>query len=356
MFPETFAETNIRRFTFEGDYVFDPFSGRGTTLFQSLLMGRQAVATDTNPVAFCITGAKAHVPALRTVLEEVARLRKRYEDVSGQVLEKERRMLPPFFQRAFSPCTLDELLFLRRVLDWRHNFVHRFIAAMALGSLHGEMDGSSSYFSNQMPRTISPKPKYSLEYWERRNLWPPERKVFQLLKDRAAMRLSNGAPAIRGRVALLDARSAASVFHDLKGKIKAIITSPPYLDVTNSEEDQWLRLWFLGYEPRPTYRQLSKDDRHRGKKRYWEFLQEVWLGIAPLVQSRATLVCRIGAKNIEPKEIGESLLMSVRKAFPKSRLLSRPVVSQLTRRQTDTFRPGSKGCLFEIDYRIDLPE
>ena len=41
-----------------GDVIPDPFCGRGTTPFQSLLMGRTAIACDVNPVAYCITRAK----------------------------------------------------------------------------------------------------------------------------------------------------------------------------------------------------------------------------------------------------------------------------------------------------------
>src|SRR3990172_1169324 len=51
MFPETFAQKHIEKFTEPGDYVYDPFSGRGTTLLQALLMNRRAAASDINPVA-----------------------------------------------------------------------------------------------------------------------------------------------------------------------------------------------------------------------------------------------------------------------------------------------------------------
>lgn len=37
------------------------------------------------------------------------------------------------------------------------------------------------------------------------------------------------------------------------GSVRCVITSPPYLDVTNFEEDQWLRLWFQGGPPKPTW-------------------------------------------------------------------------------------------------------
>ena len=60
MFPETFVEEWVGRLTKRGDLVVDPFCGRGTTPFQSLLMGRRAFAVDISPVAYCITHAKTN--------------------------------------------------------------------------------------------------------------------------------------------------------------------------------------------------------------------------------------------------------------------------------------------------------
>ena len=51
MFPEEFARNHIENLTDKGDLVLDPFSGRGTTLLQALLMERNALAADINPVA-----------------------------------------------------------------------------------------------------------------------------------------------------------------------------------------------------------------------------------------------------------------------------------------------------------------
>ncbi len=49
------------------------------------------------------------------------------------------------------------------------------------------------------------------------------------------------------------------------------------------------------------------------------------------------------------------LARSVREVIPKASFLERPIVSRIRKRQTEYFRPGSKGCLFEIDYCISLP-
>jgi len=350
MFPESFVAEQVSSHTKPGDIIFDPFSGRGTTVLQSLLMGRRAIALDINPVAYCISRAKADVPPLCDVLDEIAALESAYKNADAEALEAIRCGLPRFYRRAFYHSTLRELLFLRASLKWRVNPVHCFISALALGCLHGEKGKPFQYFSNQMPRTISTKPDYSVRYWEAHNLWPERRKVFSTLRRRAAYRLCGDVPKLRGEVKMGDARDGAKHFPHLQTSAAMVLTSPPYLDVTSYEEDQWLRMWFLGYPERPSYRKISKDDRHTSGPAYWRFLSDVWSGISPLLRDRAVIVCRLGAKGVKKGDLTRNIMNSMRRAFPGARLTKEPLLSRIRGRQTECFRPGSEGCLYEVDY------
>lgn len=355
MFPESFVERYVGQLTSEGDYTFDPFSGRGTTVLQSLLMRRGAAAVDINPVAFCISAAKACVPELATIQARITNLENAFLRSNTARLVAEASQLPEFFHYAFRPSVLVVILFLRKRLRWRSSAVDRFIAALLLGCLHGEMDKSSSYLSNQMPRTISTKPEYSVRYWKKRKLHPPKRAVFSLLRMRAEYRLSTGRPASQGLVTMGDARDSGHLLAPLNGRVRAVITSPPYFNVTSYEEDQWLRLWFLGNQPSPTYRAISTDDRHCSSESYWEFLSDVWEGVSPLVcERKAYLVCRLAAKNVTRSELTERLYDSVLRAFPRAYLTGRPIVSKIRNKQSKYFRPGAKGCFFELDYLFSL--
>jgi len=153
---------------------------------------------------------------------------------------------------------------------------------------------------------------------------------------------------------MTDVREAGKKLRALTGKIAAIITSPPYFDVTSSEEDQWLRLWFLGNEPHPTYGKISSDDRYGRRDGYWNFLTEAWAGIASLVRPDAVLVCRLGGTGMQQSEITRGLTTSLKKTFPEAHLIGRPKKTQLRRRQTPSFRPGSLGCRFEVDHIFRL--
>ncbi|MBM4163287.1 MAG: DNA methylase [Lentisphaerae bacterium] len=355
MFPESFVREQVETYSSPGDWVFDPFCGRGTTVLESLLCGRQVAGSDINPVAVCVSRAKAERPTLEAVTERLASLEDLFSrDRPGKV-ETERKALPPFFRRAFHHATLRELLFLRSELDWRDSVTDGFISALVVGSLHGEMDRSNAYFSNQMPRTICLKPDYSLRYWNQHRLFPRRRHVFDMLRQKAELRLIDlPGDCGTGMVKNSDARRASAVFDNLHGQVKLVVTSPPYLNVTRYEEDQWLRLWFLGGDPRPTYGQVSRDDRHESVESYWRFIAESWRGLAPLLADGARLVLRLGAIGMSQDDLTVGLHTTVKATWPRARPLTAPKRSAIVGRQAKNFLPSSKGCLFEMDYAYAL--
>lgn len=350
MFPAGFVRKQVEAHSEKGDWVFDPFCGRGTTILESLLLGRKSAGSDINPVAVCVSRAKADRPSLNEVLKRIDNLQEHYAETTPVHWEQVRLSLPAFFRRAFFPTTLREILFLRATLDWRKSRAECFITALILGSLHGEMDRSKSYFSNQMPRTICLKPDYSLRYWRRNKLFPKKRKVFEMLRQKAEYRLKEVPDCGKGRIKLVDARQTSLRFRNLHDKVALVVTSPPYLKVTRYEEDQWLRLWFLGGDPRPTYGKISKDDRHETGRKYWQFLKESWIGLRPLMKDSAKIAIRLGAIGLDQEEMTSELTLSIKSAFPKAHMLGKPKRSQIIGRQAKSFLPKSKGCLFEMDY------
>jgi hypothetical protein len=349
MFPEQAVADWLDKSTRPGQTILDPFSGRGTAPFQALLMDRKPIGADINPVAFVLTGAKVDCPAQASVN---ARLRALCQEYDPDVFDAEREAQPTFFKRAFHHTTLRQLLYLRESLDWKQSRVDRFITALALGSLHGEKT-SQRYFSNQMPRTISTKPAYSLKYWRERNLWPDKRDVFEILRWATKFRYKTPPPEQRGSAYLSDIRSLGTSAPELIGSVDCVVTSPPYFDVTNFEEDQWLRLWFLGGPPHPTHGRISTDDRYGDLNKYWAFLCNAWQNLRPLLKNRSTFICRIGGRSFVAEALQEAFTASTQFLASKAKLCWKQI-SYLQRRQTDHFRPGTTGCRFELDLCFDL--
>lgn len=345
MFPEDFVAKHVLAYTKRGDWVFDPFSGRGTTVFESLLNSRPAAGTDINPVAACVAGAKADPPTLNAVLNRLKELEGEHR--SQPVMDNPSE----FFEWCFHPKTYSELLSLRSNLKWQTSKVDRFIAAVVLGCLHGESHKTPNCLSNRMPRTISTKPQYSVNWWKERGLRPPERATFDIVKAMARFRLNGDVPSITGQVKLRDAREASRAFPSLKEKVALIVTSPPYLDTTDYNEDQWLRLWFLGGAEQP-HRGVNKDDRHTRLESYWDFLSETWEGLEALVRHGTHVVVRIGGTRVPKEDLLEGLLSSLNAGLAgyKVQGLNPGSTTEIRNRQTNVFRPGTSRQRFEHDF------
>jgi DNA methylase len=348
MFPEAFVRRNVLAWSRREDIILDPFCGRGTTVFESLLNGRRAIGCDINPVAFCLSKAKADPPALADILDRLVDLETR----SRRFAPKTPEVGDEFFTLCFHEETLRQLLFLKSKIDWRKERADCFIAAVALGCLHGESHRTELCFSNRMPRTISTKPAYSVRWWRAKGCLPPKRDVFSILRTAAEYRYESPLPPLKGRVVEGDARRACTLLRSYRKKVKLVITSPPYLDITDYHEDQWLRLWFLGGPSKPVTGQ-GKDDRHRRIDAYWQFLREAWAGIAPLLHDSAQVVIRIGGSRLGEEELRMGLLDSLNSTGYKFKL-TESRQTDIKNGQRRIFQAVPAAASVEHDFRFRL--
>ena len=345
MFPETFVEKHLAASRFNG-VVFDPFCGRGTTIFEALLKGRKAAGCDLHPVAVCITGAKCNPPKRGEALARIDELEASLSVLPPASLSEK---MAEFFAACFQEDTYEEVRFLRANLDWRNDRTDCFIAALCLGALHGESHRSQNYFSNRMPRTISTKPAYSVRWWDKHGYVAPRRDVFGILRHLIDFRFRTPPPGSRGEVIESDARKANVAFPHLEGKVTDIITSPPYLDTTNYREDQWLRLWFLGEPAKST--QARDDGRHYKRTLYWNFLKEAWEGAAPLLAPQARIVVRIGGRKLSKEEMFVSLSASLKDATGRLvQSVDDGVTTPVKRTQANSFRGAKVSPTVEHDF------
>jgi hypothetical protein len=350
MFPEAFAEQWLAKLSKPGDLVLDPFCGRGTLPFQALLMDRRAIGCDTNPVAYCISKAKTNVPSQWRVLRRIQELE---ESFGRRTVRREVEQLPTFFRYAYDADTLHQIVFLRSQLRHRISLVDGMIAALVLGSLHGEADKSDRFLSNQMPHTISTKPEYSIRFWRKRRQRAPKRDAFELLRRQAEYRYESAPPKERGLILHTDMRELPRFAERFEGPVRCVVTSPPYFDVTNYAEDQWLRVWFLGGPPEPKKQEFSRDDRHGNIDQYWIMLADMWRALSLVLDKNANVVIRLGATRIRPERLVAGLEGVAKVANRRIRLVD-SCVSEIVKRQTESFRPGSKGCRVEVDCHFHI--
>ena len=247
MFPTSFADDVVAQFTEPGDWVLDPFAGRGTAVYSAAIAHRHGVGIELNPVGWLYGATKLAVAPGEAV---EARLREIERAVSPRPPSAD--ALPEFFTWCFSERVLAFLVTARAMLDWRASGVDRTLMALILVYLHGKHDAS---LSNQMRQTKAMAPRYAVNWWRERELKPPALDPGEFLRDRIAWRYARGVPAVeRSHMFLGDCTRSvdglASRWSEREIKpAKLLLTSPPYFKLTNYHYDQWLRLWLLGGPP-----------------------------------------------------------------------------------------------------------
>ena len=168
MFPTSFADDVVARFTEPGDWVLDPFAGRGTAVYSAAIADRHGVGIELNRVGWLYGATKLGVAA-RELVE--ARLREVEGATPARLSEID--PLPPFFTWCFSERVLAFLLAARSMLNWRTSKTDRTLMAFILVYLHGKRDAA---LSNQMRQTKAMAPRYAVNWWRERDLKPPARR------------------------------------------------------------------------------------------------------------------------------------------------------------------------------------
>jgi hypothetical protein len=328
MYPLNFPLRVLTEYGREGDWVIDPFCGRGTTNFAARLRKMPSVGIDSSPVAAALAQAKLASAAPSRVVASARTILKSAGDPSSVPTGE-------FWKLAYHEHTLVQLCQLREaLLDECSSPTRVLLRAIVLGALHGPRPkGAPSYFSNQSPRTFAPKPKYAVKFWTERGLRPTNVDVLSLIKTRANRYLAESPPNVDGKVLLGDSREA-DTFTDLP-KARFVVTSPPYYGMRTYLPDQWLRLWFLGGPDYVEYGYPKGQLEHSGAAHFAAEMGRVWKNIATHTTQDARLVIRYGGihdRDALPMDVLKQSLsdsgwrMKTARAVPDSAAARRQVV------------------------------
>jgi len=345
MFPLNFPLSVLEKYAEAGQWVFDPYCGRGTTNFASRLMGLPTLGIDSSPVAVANSQAKLVRVAPVTIVRMASRILR-------EVPEAHDVPQGLFWERAYSPGVLHDLCRLREGLLSRCDSDARIaLRGLLLGALHGprRKDGTTSYLSNQCPRTYAPKPAYAIKYWNGHGLVPPEVDLMEIIDERAeryyGARLTTGT----GRILLGDSRERHTISRLAMGnRISWVITSPPYYGMKTYIPDQWLRNWFVGGLASVDYsteRQLV----HRTPDTFSEQLGRVWRNVGHVCHDGARLVVRFGGimdRQANPLSI---LCRSLERSGWSIDAVNTAGSAARGKRQADTFLRNDQGSVEEHD-------
>jgi len=228
-----------------GDTVYDPFSGRGTTVIEAGLCGRNVIANDANPLSEIMTRPRFFTPSITAVEDRLAEI-----PCNGEAGALDLSMF-------YHPQTEREIFGLRGYLlkereQGTDDAIDRWIAMVATNRLTGHSSGFFSVYTLPPNQAVSQESQVRIN--KRRKQVPPYRNTHRLIvKKTKSLQRTLTSPQIKtlsragARAWFLtsDARQTPGIANDT---IQLTVTSPPFLDVVQYREDNWLRCWFNGLE------------------------------------------------------------------------------------------------------------
>ena len=244
----------IERLSAPGERVYDPFSGRGTTLIEAALLGRQVAANDVNPLSRMLAEPRLSPPEPSAVAARLAEIPR-----SGPTDGLDLAMF-------FHPDTEAEIRGLRtwcleRTAQGRLDALDAWIRMVATNRLTGHSAGFFSVYTLPPNQALTADKQRQINV--QREQVPPYRDTHALILKKTKQLLTRLEPA-----QVQNLRAAALDAHFLTGDARATsdlpaasvtltVTSPPFLDVVDYAGDNWLRCWFAGLDAAAIARDIS---------------------------------------------------------------------------------------------------
>jgi len=230
----------IKLLSKEKDVVYDPFAGRGTTIIEAALLNRNIIANDINPLSTVFSKSRLFIPSYDEVKERLNKIK------FGNGLNADIDL-----SMFYHPDTESEIVSLRNYLIKKsqdEDSIDAWIRMIATNRLTGH---SKNFFSVY---TLPPNQAVTQERQNRINKQRKQKPVYKdvkfiILKKTRDLtsgmerRLIGQLKRIGSKAKFLndDARFTSSIRNN---SIQLTVTSPPFLDIVNYAEDNWLRCWF----------------------------------------------------------------------------------------------------------------
>lgn len=262
--------------------VFDPFGGRGTTAVQANLEGYAAIHNDISPMSLYLARSRQQVPSMEKLEKTLHSL-----DLKKNIKEeKGDEDLLHFFHKD----TLKEIKNLKKLLSEEDSPELRYIGLTALSRLHGHSNGFFSVYS--FPQ-ISIPPLAQKRNNEKKGILPDYREIQPRILQKMKRDLKEVLPPFYHEFSsrnIYTNSSSLDLWELTENSVDLVVTSPPFLDKVNYEEDNWLRYWFLDIE-------LEKDQKpsiFATIAGWCEFIQGTLSELSRVVKPGGVVVMEVG--------------------------------------------------------------
>jgi len=238
----------IEKFTKEGDFVYDPFNGRGTTVIEAALMQRNVIANDVNPLSLILTQPRISIPSIHDI-------KKRLSEIEFDYSAKADIDLSMFYEKE----TLAEIASLKsylkeRVAKNKEDDIDKWIRMVATNRLTGHSKGFFSVYTLPPNQAVTAERQKKINATRKQK--PEYRDVKELIlrKSKALLRDVEQNGSVK---ALYLNRDAAQTNKIKANSVSLVITSPPFLDVVQYAADNWLRCWFNNIDVREVEKKIT---------------------------------------------------------------------------------------------------
>jgi len=232
----------IQALTNEGDFVYDPFNGRGTTTIEAALMNRKVIGNDINPLSALLSNPRLMIP-------DIKMLELRLQSIPIDYNLKADINLSMFYEKK----TESEIVSLRKYfLDGNNSPLDNWIRMVATNRLTGHSKGFFSVYT--MPPNFSVSPQRQIKINDKKNQNPTYRDVKQIILKKSKTLLKDIDTAKAKQLkeisdsALFLTKDARDTHEISNNSVQLTVTSPPFLNIVQYSDDNWLRNWFNGID------------------------------------------------------------------------------------------------------------
>ncbi len=261
----------VNLLTHKGDVVYDPFVGRGTTVIEAALMGRLVVANDVNPLSIILTRPRLYVPKTNELTDRLDKIQID-RDAKAEI------DLSMFYdsQTEAEICSLKGYLKLKEE-SGEEDCLDSWIRMVATNRLTGHSKGFFSVYTLPPNQAVSPESQIKIN--EKRNQKPDYRNIKELILKKSKQ-LKSGLSDIQvkdlkeiGDKAIflnIDSRKTNEIPAEI---VQLTVTSPPFLNIVQYAQDNWLRCWFNGIDANEVSNKITMA---KTTKEWSDFIGEVF--------------------------------------------------------------------------------
>jgi len=311
----------------EAQTVLDPFVGRGTVALEATIRGKTFYGTDVNPVALALSRVKLNCDTQPKVMEEIEALN----------LEGEAPPPPPEVEPFYHPDTWPQVYHLREA-DRSPT-----LTALAMGRLHGH---SAGFFSTETYNVFSVRAKSLLTAMAKHKTEPEFRNVKYILRQAAVKFIPVEGHKGDGKIQEGDARRLPLP----DDSVDMVVTSPPFLDVIDYADQNWLRLWFLKAEEPSTF--------IRDAKKYLQFLKDCLTELARVVKPTGRIIFEVGPVQRD-KKLSDMVVEAAQGILHVERMVTNSFEDELVSKISRAMKDGEKTTTMEnncvIMRRLESP-